>query len=230
MRAIIIVLAAAVAVVVLSSVPAESQQESPPTATAPQAESAVAPTLKRRSYYKPSRTIIIKSKFTPDSHIPPPLPDGRPSPRLQTIMEVEADRWGISTASLSRRIACESGYEYTNTNPSGAAGLGQFMPETWSRAVSDMPRRIRLIVQRWRTKHVVRFERYSDGRLIRTPRWRVRQRIMQIKIGMLPPGHYSQGKWVRGPSVYHGWANVRGTARAIAGVGRVSSSEWVCGV
>lgn len=149
-------------------------------------------------------------------------PSATPSPGYvqAVIIPAEAARWRVSPLWLRGRIGCETGgtFRYWAHNSSGASGLAQFLPGTWSRALAVWSRPVELVSSRTRLirrKVVLVYDNGSENRV----RGRlVRQRVTLVRRGVLP-------RW---PSVYHGWANVRAAARAMAGVGRVGAGEWSC--
>lgn len=204
-----VVACATVASVVLWSAPdAQTDQESTPSAQVQEAPKVAGPQVVRSRIQRPRRVLVVRSRFTPWA---------RPSvPQVLTIIREESRTQGVSESFMRARISCESGYQWNNSY-AGHLGLGQFLESTWQRAL-PMPRSVRRVTRRWRTTRVVRFERMSDGTLRRTPRWRIRQQVVHVQEGLLP----------RHPDVWHGWAQVRAVARAIAGRGGVSSSEWTC--
>lgn len=134
------------------------------------------------------------------------------------IIPAEAKRWGVSFWRLYKRIGCESRFHYWAHNGSGASGAGQFMPGTWTRALRNWVRGVRLRSSSTRLVHRRVTLLYSDGsrKLVRGRL--VRRRVTIVRHGLLP-------RW---PSIYHGWASVRATARALAGRGRVGAGEWSC--
>lgn len=134
------------------------------------------------------------------------------------IIPAEAAHWHVSVERLDGRVWCESKYAYGVSNPSGAKGAGQFMDGTWRRALEVWSRPV--VMTSSHTRLVRRKVKlvYDDGS-VRHVRGRfVRQRVSVVRRGLLP-------RW---PSVYHGWANVRATARALAGRGHVGAGEWSC--
>lgn len=168
------------------------------------------PSVVRTVFRHPRRVLRLDSRFTPWAE---------PSPaQVRRIVDVEAARWGVSAAGLDRRIACESSFEWDNEYASHV-GLLQFLGSTWARAVAGMPRRVRYVTRRVRVRWVVRLRYMSDGHVRRSRRWRVQQRVVHVFHGRIPAR----------PPITHGWAQVRAGARAMAGVGGVSSSEWECG-
>jgi hypothetical protein len=185
---------------------------------APEPQPGAAPAAEKRTrvgkkVITPRKQITLVRKFTPDA---------TPTPQYvrAVIIPHEAARWGVSQSWLYGRISCETGgrFEYWAHNPSGASGLAQFMPSTWTRALRYWSREVRLVR---RVTDVVRRKvvlLYSDGSRNVVRGRAVRRRVTVVRKGLLP-------RW---PSVYHGWASVRGAARAMAGLGAVRSSEWSC--
>lgn len=182
-----------------------------PTPTAP-------PTAKvtrvGKKVITPRRHIKLVRRFTPTA---------TPTPAfvINTIIPYEAARWNVSQSWLKGRISCETGgkFNYDADNPdSDAAGLGQFMPGTWARALRYWSRDVRFIE---RSSDLVRRKvvlLYSDGSRKVVKGRLVRRHVTVVRKGLLP-------RW---PSVYHGWASARGVARAMAGIGSVRASEWSC--
>lgn len=197
---------AALVVALSFSVPSLAQEPSP---TPPPAKTRIG-----KKVYRPHEHVKIVRHFTPTS---------TPTPAYvqATIIPVEAARWHVSQSWLMSRIGCETGhtYRYYAHNASGASGLGQFMPSTWVRALQVWSRAVELVHHTTRLVHKKVVISYSDGsrRVVRGAL--VRRAVTIVRRGWLP-------RW---PSAYHGWASVRGAARAMAGLGNVRASEWSCG-
>jgi hypothetical protein len=173
---------------------------------------AVAPRTRVSSrVVRPRRVLRLRSRFTPTA---------RPSvAQVFWIARLEAERYGVSAAGLLNRIRCESTYRWYESY-TGHLGLLQFLPETWARGVSSMgSRRVSYVKKRTRRKAVFRVSRWSDGSRDRVRTGIVSQRVVHQFIGALP----------RNPSIWHGWAQIRVGAQAMAGRSAVSSSEWACG-
>lgn len=146
-------------------------------------------------------------------------PPARPSVgRVHRIIAMEAKRWRVSRAALSGRIRCESEYRWWASNPSGATGLAQFKPETFARGLRSMPRRVKHKTSRIRRLHTRLVTTGADGRRASRLGFRVKVRRARVLRGRLP-------RW---PAITHGYVQVRLAARALAGRGSVSSSEWAC--
>lgn len=190
---------------------AESEVTPPAsTSDAVTAQAPAAVTVVGVRYHRPARVLRVRTRFRPWA---------RPSvAQVHRIIAIEAARWGVSPAGLSRRIGCESSFEWDNEY-AGHYGLGQFLPGTWARAISSMPRLVMFRVKRVRVKRVLRLRTMSDGSVRLSWRWGVRQRVVHEFRGMLPAR----------PGIWHGWAQVRGVARALAGRGNVGAGEWSCG-
>lgn len=205
----LVVAACAVAAsLVLLFAPAAQTEDPVPVAAVPVTKTDPKAVVRSRLVH-PRRVLVLRSKFTPWA---------QPSvAQVFTIIREESRTQGVSESFMRARIGCESGFQWDNSYI-GHLGLGQFLGETWGRAISDMPRRVRFVMRRLRARAVMRFERLADGTLRREARWKVRQRVVHVRVGLLP----------RHPGILHGWAQVRAVARAIAGRGRVSSSEWTC--
>lgn len=207
------IIAVAIAAGVTTSTQAdEAHQQGTDTQTNSEAMKA---TRTHKEIRMPRRHVKLVRHFTPDA-------TPTPSYVKSVVIASEAARWGVNYWSLYNRISCETGgkFNYWADNAtSDAAGLGQFMPETWSRALEVWPRAVRLVKRTTALIHRKVIIHYSDGSA-RVVRGRlVRRAVTIVRRGMLP-------RW---PSVYHGWASVRGTARAIAGLGHVGAGEWSCG-
>jgi hypothetical protein len=143
-----------------------------------------------------------------------------PTPsQVQEIIRNEARRWGVSAASLSRRIACESHYHWWATNGE-YSGVLQFSPGTFYRGIHTIrSRKLKIVRTKTRRVHDARVTHYSDGRTVRrrtTPR---RQRVTIVLHGRLP----------RTPAVSNTFAQIRIGAQALRGISAVHSSEWSCG-
>jgi hypothetical protein len=143
-----------------------------------------------------------------------------PTPgQVQEIIRNEARRWGVSAASLSRRIACESHYHWWATNGQ-YSGVLQFSPGTFYRGIHTIrSRKLKIVRTKTRRVHDARVTHYSDGRTVRrrtTPR---RQRVTIVLHGRLP----------RTPAVSNTFAQIRIGAQALRGISAVHSSEWSCG-
>lgn len=164
---------------------------------------------------QPHRHVTIVRRFTPTA---------TPTPAYvqSVVIPSESARWNVNAHALRNRIGCETGWLFNywaDNKSSDAAGLGQFMPGTWTRALMSWPRDVRLVKQTTALVHRKVIIHYSNGSY-RVVRGRlVRRSVTIVRRGTLP-------RW---PSVYHGWASVRGVARALAGLGHVGAGEWVCG-
>ena len=158
----------------------------------------------------PKRRKVIRRRFTPS---------GKPSPgKVRRIIRIESRRWGIDPGRLSRRVACESRYQWS-ANGGAYYGLLQFAPSTFYRGVSSMrTRRVAFKRTSWRRVRGRTVTRYSDGRVVRDRHRPRRQRVVTIYRGTLP----------RRPGILHGWTQIRIGAQAIRGISGVSSSEWGC--
>jgi hypothetical protein len=134
------------------------------------------------------------------------------------IARYEARKWHVSASHLLSRIHCESTYNWRASNGS-YFGLLQFAPGTFSRGMSTIHTRLVKLV---RTKHRTRptwvYSKWSDGRVTRMRGKRMRQRIRYVHQGWIP----------RRASFWHGWAQVRIGAQAMAGRSAVHDSEWQC--
>lgn len=157
------------------------------------------------------RTKVVRRKFRPWA---------KPSPReVREIIRTEARRWGISAASLSRRVGCESRYRWWATNGQ-YSGVLQFSANAFYRGMRSIKTRtVRIVRVGSRRVHDRRVTVFSDGRKVSrrtTPR---RQRLIVVYTGRLP----------RNPAISHAFAQIRIGAQAIRGISAVRSSEWACG-
>jgi hypothetical protein len=182
-----------------------------PTATAtpptPEATASVVKVEQRRA----ARKKVVHHRFRPWAH---------PSPaQVLEIIRNEARRWGVSAASLSRRVACESRYQWWATNGQ-YSGVLQFSASTFYRGLQTIrSRSVKIVRSKTRRVHDAQITHYSDGRQIvsrTTPR---RQRLIVVYTGRLP----------RTPSVNSAFAQIRIGAQALRGISAVHSSEWACG-
>jgi hypothetical protein len=182
-----------------------------PTASAEQTEPTMARARVAKVVKNPKPHVTLVRRFTPPAS---------PSPGYvrTVIIPAEARRWGVGLWRLSNRIACESRFRYWAHNQSGASGLGQFMPSTWSRALRSWSRGVRLRSVRTRLVRRRVTLLYDDGSRNVVRGRLVRRRVTVVQRGLLP-------RW---PGIYHGWASVRGAARALAGRGQVGAGEWSC--
>ena len=180
------------------------------TGAASEPSAAPAPHVARVSVERPARRKVIKHRFRPWNQA---------SPRqVREIIRTEARRSRISPDGLMRRIACESGFQWSAGN-GPYRGLLQFHSSTFYRGMSTIrDRRVRLVRERTRTVRTTRVVRYSDGSVKRRRGRRVKQRVIHVYEGRIP----------RRPEITHTWAQVRIGAQAIRGRSAVSSSEWGC--
>jgi hypothetical protein len=160
---------------------------------------------------KAPRKKVVHRKFRPWA---------RPtSGQVREIISNEARRWGVSAASLSRRVACESHYHWWATNGQ-YSGVLQFSAGTFYRGLHTIKsRKVKIVRSKMRRVHDARVTHYSDGRQIRrrtTPR---RQRLVVVYTGRIP----------RSPAVSNTFAQIRIGAQALRGISAVHSSEWSCG-
>ena len=144
----------------------------------------------------------------------------RPSTgQVLEIIRNESRRWGVSAASLSRRIACESHYHWWATNGQ-YSGVLQFASGTFYRGMSTIKsHKVKIVRTKVRRVHDRRIVHLSDGRKINrrtTPR---RQRLIVVYHARLP----------RSPAVNNTFAQIRIGAQALRGISAVHSSEWSCG-
>lgn len=160
---------------------------------------------------KAPRKKVVHRKFRPWAH---------PSPgQVREIINNEARRWGISAASLSRRVACESHYHWWATNGQ-YSGVLQFGANAFYRGMHTIKsRKVKIVRSKTRRVHDRRVTQFSDGRKVSrrtTPR---RQRLIVVYTGRIP----------RSPAVSNAFAQIRIGAQALRGISAVHSSEWSCG-
>lgn len=206
-RRIAVVLAAC-ALVGIAAAPVAGSD--PATPVAPAVSAPAVPTVVKVEVRYPKRVVVKRTHFTPW---------GEPTPeQAHIIAAVEAARYGVSLSGLEERIKCESGWQWNNEY-TGHYGLGQYLPDTFSRGLGTIgSRKVEL---RERSEHPAlarRIATWSDGSRHSIATWKVRQFIIQIRVGMIP----------RDPPLEHGWAQVRIMAEALAGRSAVASSEWEC--
>jgi hypothetical protein len=160
---------------------------------------------------KAPRKKVLHRRFRPWAH--------PTAGQVREIINNEARRWGISAASLSRRVACESRYRWWATNGQ-YVGVLQMGANAFYRGLSTIrSHTVKLVRSKTRRVHDARVTQYSDGRKVRrrtTPR---RQRLIVVYTGRLP----------RRPSMSNAYAQIRIGAQAIRGISAVRSSEWSCG-
>jgi len=177
------------------------------TASSPTATASVV----RVENKKAPRKKVVHRKFRPWAH---PTPG-----QVREIIDNEARRWGISAASLSRRVGCESRYRWWATNGQ-YVGVLQMGANAFYRGLSTIrSHKVKMVRSKSRRVHDARVTHYSDGRKVlrrTTPR---RQRIVVVYSGRLP----------RRPSMSHAYAQIRIGAQALRGISAVHSSEWSCG-
>jgi hypothetical protein len=159
---------------------------------------------------KAARTRVVHQRFRPWA---------RPTPgQVREIIRNEARRWGISAASLNRRVACESRYHWWASNGQ-YQGVLQFGANAFYRGMHTIRTyKVKLVRSKTRTVHDRRVTHYSDGRKVSrrtTPR---RQRMVVVYTGRIP----------RRPSMSNAYAQIRIGAQAIRGISAVRSSEWSC--
>lgn len=163
------------------------------------------------SNHRAPRKKVVHRRFRPWS---------KPSPRqVREIIRNEARRWGVSAAGLSRRVACESKYQWWASNGQ-YQGVLQFAPSTFYRGMSTIrTRKVKLVRTDSRRVNDRRVTHYSDGRRKSrrtTPR---RQLLVVVYHGRIP----------KSPAVNNAFAQIRIGAQALRGISAVRSSEWACG-
>jgi hypothetical protein len=162
-------------------------------------------------HVRPPKRKVVHRRFRPWS---------KPTPgQVREIISNEARRWGVPAASLSRRVGCESHFNWWASNGQ-YQGVLQFSPGTFHRGLRTIrDRQIKIVRAKTRRVHDARVTHYSDGRKVRrrtTPR---RQKLVVVYTARLP----------RSPSVGNTFAQIRIGAQAIRGISAVHSSEWSCG-
>ena len=147
------------------------------------------------------------------------VPWAKPSvKRVQQIIKIEAKRWKVDPARLRGRIYCESSFIWNEVTGS-YYGLGQFHPSTWARAISSLgTRKVRFTKEHQRTVKIYQYTTWSDGIVKKKLVGKKQQTVITVFKGLLP----------KKPGILHGYAQVRAVARAMAGLGNVSDSEWEC--
>src|SRR4051794_40217658 len=209
-HAVIPAVAALVAVVVplaFALTPRASADTAAPTSPTPTATVSVV----KVERWKAPRKKVVHRKFRPWAH---------PTPaQVREIIRNEARRWGVSAASLSRRVNCESRYRWSATNGQ-YAGVLQFSASTFYRGMSTIrSHKLKIVRTTTRRVHDARITHYSDGRKVTrrtTPR---RQHVIRVLTARLP----------RYPPVTNAFAQIRIGAQALRGLSAVHSSEWACG-
>ena len=187
---------------------AQAQTEAP--AAQQPAEAAAPAHVTKVQSDRPARRKVVRKRFTPAA---------TPGPRkVRRIIRLEARRWNISSSSLSRRVACESNYQWSAGNGS-YQGLLQFASGTFYRGLSSIrSRKVKFTRERKRMVRGAKVVHFSDGSVKRKrgiKRW---QKVVTVYRGTLP----------RNPSVTHAWTQLRIGSQAIRGLSAVSSSEWSC--
>ena len=196
---------------VAAPTPAAGQEQEAATEEVPSGEPTAAPaSVVSSKRVVAKRRKVVRKRFRPWA---------KPSPRqVLRIIRIESRRWGIDPAGLSRRVACESHYEWS-ANGGAYYGLLQFAPSTFYRGVGSLrTRRVAFKRVGYRKVRGRTVTRYSDGRVVRERHRPKRQRVVTIVHGRLP----------RNPDILHAWTQIRIGAQAIRGISAVSSSDWGC--
>ena len=195
----------------LASAPGATGGDTPTTSPAPPpAPTATAAIVKVEDKRAPRKKVVHR-EFRLWSH---------PTPaQVREIIQNEARRWRVPAASLSRRVACESGYHWWASNGQ-YSGVLQFSANAFHRGMSTIrSREIKIVRSKSRRVHDARITHYSDGAAVSrrtTPR---RQRVIVVLKGRLP----------RTPAITNAFAQIRIGAQALRGISAVHSSEWACG-
>lgn len=188
----------------------QADSQGPPQQTNTETVQSSKPTIVSTKYIRPARVLHMRTRFAPWTQ--------PTASQVHQIIAIEAAREGISTSGLTNRISCESGFDWRAVNGQ-YEGLGQFANETFYRGFGTIGSRlVHYVTTRTRVLRVMRVRIYSNGKVVRRPRWRVRQRVIHLHIGHLSPH----------PVRTDGWAQVRIMSEAIAGHSAVRSSEWQC--
>lgn len=144
----------------------------------------------------------------------------RPTPaQVRRAINREAAMWGVPAVSLSRRVACESHYQWWASNGQ-YEGVLQFAPGTFYRGWRTI--RTRKVIEvdvRQRRMHSRVYRQWSDGRITRSRGRIVRQTVVVTRRGTIP----------KFPAANNTDAQLRIGAQAIRGISAVHSSEWSCG-
>ena len=181
-----------------------------PRALADESSTAHSASVVKVETRKAPRLKVVHRRFRPWAH--------PTSGQVREIIRNEARRWGVSAASLSRRVGCESRYHWWATNGQ-YSGVLQFSANAFYRGMHTIrSRTIKLVRSTTRRVHDARVTHYSDGRKVHrrtTPR---RQRLIVVYRGRLP----------RSPAVSNTFAQIRIGAQALRGISAVHSSEWSC--
>jgi hypothetical protein len=142
-------------------------------------------------------------------------PWSEPSPaQVIAIAASEQKRWG--GPSIVGLLTCESTLNWAATNGQ-YQGLAQFGP-IWHSMWPGTPRGVKFVESRVKVKPVMRHTLWSNDRWTHRRIGKVKQRQKIIRSGRLP----------RNATPFHGYAAIRVTQRAFAGVGPTTS--WACGV
>lgn len=179
--------------------------------TAPVHPEYVAPTKPvavKTTYVKPKTTVKKWVRITPYE---------KPTvAQVHFIIAHEAKKWGISQASLSHRIRCESTYRWYAGNGQ-YIGLAQFGANAFARSVASIgTRKVKYVKKKKVTKYILKKTKYSNGSVKTSKLRKIKQYRIYIFEGALPLN----------PPRHHGWFQVRAVARAMAGLGTVSNGEW----
>ena len=142
-------------------------------------------------------------------------PWSEPTPaQVIAIAAAEQKRWG--GPSIVGLLSCESGLSWSATNGQ-YQGLAQFGP-IWHSMWPGTPRGVKFVESRVKVKPVMRHTLWSNDRWTHKRIGKVKQRQKIIRSGRLP----------RNATPFHGYAAIRVTQRAFAGVGPTTS--WACGI
>ena len=142
-------------------------------------------------------------------------PWSEPTPaQVIAIAASEQSRWG--GPSIVGLLSCESGLSWSATNGQ-YAGLAQYGP-IWSSMWPGTPRGVKFVESRTQVRPIERHTLWSNGRWTHRKIGKVKQKQKIVRIGRLP----------RNATPFHGYAAIRVTQRAFAGVGPTTS--WACGI
>lgn len=138
-------------------------------------------------------------------------------PTSQQVVAIAASEqrlWG--GPSIVGLLSCESGLSWSATNGQ-YQGLAQY-GSIWSSMWPGTPRKVRFTDSRTKVRPIQRHTLWSDGHWTHKRIGKVRQKQKVTRIGRLP----------RNATPFHGYAAIRVTQRAFAGVGPTTS--WSCGI
>lgn len=208
-RTIGVVLCVAFAAFFCGAAFTEADTQPPPQE---QQETAQEATIVKTVVKRPPRSVHRRSHYTVPS---------KPTPaEVREMISREATLWRVPAASLSRRVACESHFQWWASNGQ-YQGVLQFAPETFYRGMRTIRTlHVRVVETKFRRMHSRVYRHWSDGKVSRHRGRIVRQRVIVKRVGKIGNG---------GPvQVSNALAQVRIGAQALRGISAVHSSEWSC--